>query len=674
LTLVVSAPAMAQLGSFVLASPEQLAEACGLNPNEVQKIEVTESGLGVHSSMRRMSGKIHLQSGTVAFSVYFLFGDIGFADCWTSPTQPNRSGGATDTSPNPHVVGYLDNGGTTPYHAFRYDIQTTDLLDLGTLDPLNATAQSFANGVSSDGSVVVGYSSTSSGFDHAFRWTEADDMADLEAGTATTASRATDISGDGTKIVGWRGANAFLCTYASGICTFQDLTSGIATTVTADGSAVAGKSGNTAFRWSSADGVQNLGALSGHSHSAALDISDNGKIVVGLSSLFLIDFFGVAGAERYDQSNSRAFRWTAATGTQDFRQLLINAGVGMTGITLVAITGVSPDGQWIVGEAKTPSTGTNETVLFLAQYCDAGIDGACRRAVNNDLLVDFGSPGLWLFQNNTLFRKIHNASPIAVASGNLDGGTGQTEAIASFPGSGLYARFNNANTWTRINSSVPARVGAGDFNGDGIDEVVADFGSSGLWRRAANGAWTRLLNTTTQGLAVGDLDGNGKAELIADRGATGLWARYNDANWVRLNASNPVRVIAGDLDGDGKDEAIADFSSGVWARFNNATWSKLTPIVSQGLASGDFNGDGRDDLLADRGSTGLWVRYGNNPTWSKLLADSPANLAIADLDSNGKAEAIVDRGPSGLWARYNNTTWKKLNTKTSQAIVEGRFD
>jgi hypothetical protein len=133
-------------------------------------------------------------------------------------------------------------------------------------------------------------------------------------------------------------------------------------------------------------------------------------------------------------------------------------------------------------------------------------------------------------------------------------------------------------------------------------------------------------------------------------------------------------VIAGDLDGDGKDEAIADFSSGVWARFNNATWSKLTPIVSQGLASGDFNGDGRDDLLADRGSTGLWVRYGNNPTWSKLLADSPANLAIADLDSNGKAEAIVDRGPSGLWARYNNTTWKKLNTKTSQAIVEGRFD
>jgi hypothetical protein len=89
---------------------------------------------------------------------------------------------------------------------------------------------------------------------------------------------------------------------------------------------------------------------------------------------------------------------------------------------------------------------------------------------------------------------------------------------------------------------------------------------------------------------------------------------------------------------------------------------------------GDLNGDGREDLLADRGTTGLWVRYGNNPSWTRLHATSPVRMATADLDSNGKAEAIIDFGASGLFARYNNATWMQLRPWTTQAIAEGRFD
>jgi hypothetical protein len=49
----------------------------------------------------------------------------------------------------------------------------------------------------------------------------------------------------------------------------------------------------------------------------------------------------------------------------------------MTGITLVSVTGISPDGQWIQGKATTAQTGPNETVAFIAQFCDDDIGGPC---------------------------------------------------------------------------------------------------------------------------------------------------------------------------------------------------------------------------------------------------------------------------------------------------------
>jgi len=39
------------------------------------------------------------------------------------------------------------------------------------------------------------------------------------------------------------------------------------------------------------------------------------------------------------------FRWTQAAGLQDLRQLLSDNGADMTGVTLVSVTGISPDGQ-----------------------------------------------------------------------------------------------------------------------------------------------------------------------------------------------------------------------------------------------------------------------------------------------------------------------------------------
>lgn len=153
---------------------------------------------------------------------------------------------------------------------------------------------------------------------------------------------------------------------------------------TPDGTVVVGMSGlsvtvnNTttgglhAFRWTQTEGMQDLGALPGHRYSAALAVSDDGSIVVGLSSTNPIDRAGAGGAFRYDTAaaNTRAFYWTAAEGIQDLTQLLADAGLDMTGTTVVACTNLTGDGVWMYGEAVTPTTPVNETtgVLFSLTY------------------------------------------------------------------------------------------------------------------------------------------------------------------------------------------------------------------------------------------------------------------------------------------------------------------
>jgi len=299
-----------------------------------------------------------------------------------------------------------------------------------------------------------------------------------------------------------------------------------------------------------------------------------------------------------------------------------------------------------------------------------------RGDTRNDLLVDFGSTGLYQRMNNSTWLKIHSTSPLQVAAGDLDGGGENYEAIASFSGAGLWVRYNNA-TWVKRHSAVPVRFVAGDLNGTVRHDLVVDFGASGIWVYRDDMAWGRITTATSQDLAVGDFDGNGKDDLAADIGTGGLWVFFNDTSWVKWHSASPVRIAAGDLDGNGKAELIGDFgASGLWARYNNAaTWTKLHAATTQDLATGDLDGGGKVELIVDFGSNGLWARFNNNATWTRLHTASPGNVIAADLDKTGKAEVVADFGASGLWARYNNaTTWTRLTTSVSQDMAVGDFD
>jgi probable HAF family extracellular repeat protein len=140
---------------------------------------------------------------------------------------------------------------------------------------------SYAQGVSADGSVVVGwgsYTTYSYGdyytYRNAFRWTAAGGMQNL--GT---------MGGNQSEAYG----------------------------VSANGAVVVGRAQNAnqqwrAFRWSASSGrMVDLGTLPGGSYSAAYGVSANGYVVVGMSS-----YYDNVTRGQYE----RAFRWTVDDGMQ----------------------------------------------------------------------------------------------------------------------------------------------------------------------------------------------------------------------------------------------------------------------------------------------------------------------------------------------------------------------
>jgi probable HAF family extracellular repeat protein len=161
---------------------------------------------------------------------------------------------------------------------------------------------SEAFGVSSDGSVVVGYSISESG-DEAFRWTAGGmrGLGDLPGGVFSSVARA--VSGDGLVVVGE---------------SFSSL-------------------GGEAFRWTEATGMVGLGDLAGGDFSSqALGASGDGSVVVGCGRA---------------EQGFRAFIWDETNGMRDLRDVLIGHGLAddLSGWELTSATDISADGLTIVG-------------------------------------------------------------------------------------------------------------------------------------------------------------------------------------------------------------------------------------------------------------------------------------------------------------------------------------
>jgi hypothetical protein len=167
-------------------------------------------------------------------------------------------------------------------------------------------------------------------------------------------------------------------------------------------------------------------------------------------------------------------------------------------------------------------------------------------------------------------------------------------------------------------------AGLGDFNGDGISDVLWRDPATGQvdeWRMK-DGHWDGSIDLGSHGAgwavaAVGDFNGDGTSDVLWHEAATG-----------KLDA---------------------------WI-MNNGQWSKSVDLGSHGtdwqvLAAGDFNGDHVSDILFRNTTTGQldeWQMAGGN--WSKSISLGSYSTAwtfaaAGDLDHDGVSD-ILWRNPT----------------------------
>ena len=219
------------------------------------------------------------------------------------------------------------------------------------------TFSSIAYGTNSDGSVVVGHGTSTSGTE-AFRWTQAGGMVglgDLAGGSFYSSANGTNS--DGSVVVGQsRSANGY-----------------------------------EAFRWTQAGGMVGLGDLPGGSFlSFARGTNSDGSVVVGMGN---------------STNGNEAFRWTQAGGMQSVADWLAAAGVTVTpGFTIRSANGVSADGSTLVGQceslsgaeacvARVSSIGSGTVMLSDLQNSLAGTARGGNMAVSAANLLVNGAHG-----------------------------------------------------------------------------------------------------------------------------------------------------------------------------------------------------------------------------------------------------------------------------------------
>jgi len=198
---------------------------------------------------------------------------------------------------------------------------------------------------------------------------------------------------------------------------------------------------------------------------------------------------------------------------------------------------------------------------------------------------------------------------------------------------------------TNGNIDLGDKLLSGDFNGDGIDEVMLI---------KANGShYTMKLNTTTQSWDILSSANNGKIY------------------WWNISSSN--KFVTGDFDNDGKDELLA-ISIGGWhhtMHYDNNQWVYLEGDGSGQIGwwniaavdryiTGDFNNDGSDELLTIN-STGGWshTMSFNNNQWQWIKGNGGSgtlgNWAVSSNDfyivqkRSYSADYFITLNSNGWW-------------------------
>jgi hypothetical protein len=411
-----------------------------------------------------------------------------------------------------------------------------------------------------------------------------------------------------------------------------------------------------------------MGTITGTDNAETLTGTSGDDTILGLGGNDILNGLGghdiLTGGAGSDVLNggpgSDIYRDTAANfNTDEITALKIGDQIQITDLDLshgtVGLTGntLSYNNNGVAGSITIDNVGPGRLVLRLT---NGGVDLRLQQDAHNDfngdgrsdllLRNDDGTVTDWIangnggFSSNSANFNIHAGPDWQVVTTGDFNGDGRVDLMWRSSDGTITDWLGQANgsfagNWNNFNIHADASwqiIGTGDFNGDGIDDLLwrNSDGTVTDWLGQANGSFSSNWNNFNihagpdwQVIGTGDFNGDGRTDL--------LW-RSSDGtitNWLA--------------------DENGGFSSN-WNNFNthaDANW--------QVIGVGDFNGDATDDLLWRNTSDGTvtdWLGQANGSftsNWNNFNIHTDSHWQIADIgDFNGDAtDDLVWRSDTG---------------------------
>jgi FG-GAP-like repeat/FG-GAP repeat len=277
---------------------------------------------------------------------------------------------------------------------------------------------------------------------------------------------------------------------------------------------------------------------------------------------------------------------------------------------------------------------------------------------------------------------------------------GATIATASFAAQATVGLGNNHN--------APSAVAAGDFNKDGLTDLVVTFDGTGGHHGTKPGV-VALTNVSTSGtnfnfnnaaydnsgtthidsVAVGDFNNDGNLDFVVGvNGSPGQiivntnngTGGFSAGNTFNTTVPNPVSISVGDFNNDGyPDIAVASSSNAntnagvavllnqLGSGFGTAIQTNVAPGTSlQTIAVDDVNGDGIPDIVA---STKVLT---GGVTGTSASGTTPITVNVNSTSGLSNGMTVTISGVLGDTAA--NGTWTIANVQTGGGHTPPSFD
>jgi hypothetical protein len=332
-------------------------------------------------------------------------------------------------------------------------------------------------------------------------------------------------------------------------------------------------------------------------------------------------------------------------------------------------------------QAKTDYvTGSTPRGIVAAHFTSSGfLDIAVTNFTSNTVSVLLGNG------NGTFQAKQDTAvgsGPIGIATSdfNSDGNSDLVVTNSTDPAGTVSVLLGqgNGSFSTAVNyaaGSTPVSVAVGDFNGDGVTDLVVannnvNANTVSVLLGNANGTFQAkaavAVGSDPVAVAVADVNNDSNLDIVvADQQGNTVSVLLGNGNGTfqshveYFTAAAPNGVVIGDFNGDGNLDLAVSAGNGntvsiLWGMGNGTFLGQVNAgsgDIPLAVASGDFNGDGKLDLVtANSGGQSISVILNNGNETFQARSDYPAgagpfSITAGDFTSNGILDlAVVNTG------------------------------